>query len=110
MGTLAQSTAIAVAPEDVETARATSSHAGDHSGDVADVDYSVFTISQRRFIVFMASWAGFFFASFFPDLFSSFEYAGSGSSCFELADQSDTYELYGGLVSCPAWEYTLELT
>jgi hypothetical protein len=26
----------------------------------ADVDYSVFTDSQRRYIVFMASWAGFF--------------------------------------------------
>ena len=29
-------------------------------GDVTDVDYSVFTDSQRRYIVFMASWAGFF--------------------------------------------------
>lgn len=29
-------------------------------GDLADVDYSVFTVSQRRYIVFMASWAGFF--------------------------------------------------
>ncbi|OQD81817.1 hypothetical protein PENANT_c025G03706 [Penicillium antarcticum] len=28
--------------------------------DVTDVDYSVFTDSQRRYIVFMASWAGFF--------------------------------------------------
>jgi hypothetical protein len=34
--------------------------AGNQSGDPADVDYSIFTISQRRFIVFMASWAGFF--------------------------------------------------
>lgn len=31
-----------------------------HGGDVADVDYSVFTETQRRYIVFMASWAGFF--------------------------------------------------
>ncbi|OQE42273.1 hypothetical protein PENCOP_c004G04398 [Penicillium coprophilum] len=30
------------------------------SGDPADVDYSVFTVGQRRYIVFMASWAGFF--------------------------------------------------
>ena len=30
------------------------------SGDPTDVDYSVFTDSQRRYIVFMASWAGFF--------------------------------------------------
>ncbi|KAJ5373163.1 Kynureninase [Penicillium concentricum] len=29
-------------------------------GNLADVDYSVFTVSQRRYIVFMASWAGFF--------------------------------------------------
>ncbi|KAI2708814.1 hypothetical protein CBS147339_4243 [Penicillium roqueforti] len=34
--------------------------AGTRSGDLADVDYSVFTVSQRRYIVFMASWAGFF--------------------------------------------------
>lgn len=27
---------------------------------IADVDYSIFTVNQRRFIVFMASWAGFF--------------------------------------------------
>lgn len=33
---------------------------GTRSGDLADVDYSVFTVSQRRYIVFMASWAGFF--------------------------------------------------
>ncbi|KAJ5968836.1 hypothetical protein N7501_005084 [Penicillium viridicatum] len=35
-------------------------NAGTRSGDLADVDYSVFTVSQRRYIVFMASWAGFF--------------------------------------------------
>ncbi|KAJ5825101.1 hypothetical protein N7447_007441 [Penicillium robsamsonii] len=29
-------------------------------GDLADVDYSAFTVGQRRYIVFMASWAGFF--------------------------------------------------
>lgn len=29
-------------------------------GDATNVDYSVFTDSQRRYIVFMASWAGFF--------------------------------------------------
>ncbi|KAJ5569746.1 uncharacterized protein N7459_009176 [Penicillium hispanicum] len=34
--------------------------AGDRGGDIADVDYSIFTVSQRRYIVFMASWAGFF--------------------------------------------------
>jgi hypothetical protein len=34
--------------------------AGTRRGDLADVDYSVFTVSQRRYIVFMASWAGFF--------------------------------------------------
>ncbi|CAI7566543.1 unnamed protein product [Penicillium glandicola] len=34
--------------------------AGTRSGDLADVDYSVFTVRQRRYIVFMASWAGFF--------------------------------------------------
>lgn len=50
----------AVISTDVETAKDTSGHAGNHSGDVADVEYSVFTISQRRYIVFMASWAGFF--------------------------------------------------
>ncbi|KGO76945.1 Kynureninase [Penicillium italicum] len=33
---------------------------GIKSRDPADVDYSVFTVSQRRYIVFMASWAGFF--------------------------------------------------
>lgn len=60
MGTLPPSSVIAVNSTDVEKARDTSSHAGNHSGDVADVDYSVFTISQRRYIVFMASWAGFF--------------------------------------------------
>lgn len=37
-----------------------SDKAGNQSGDLADVDYSVFTVHQRRFIVFMASWAGFF--------------------------------------------------
>jgi uncharacterized membrane protein (DUF2068 family) len=35
-------------------------NAGTSSGDLADVEYSVFTASQRRYIVFMASWAGFF--------------------------------------------------
>ncbi|KAJ5408052.1 hypothetical protein N7509_001935 [Penicillium cosmopolitanum] len=49
---------------DLEAAQNTNDHengtAGNQSGDVADVDYSIFTISQRRFIVFMASWAGFF--------------------------------------------------
>jgi hypothetical protein len=35
-------------------------NAGNRIADVADVDYSVFTVSQRRYIVFMASWAGFF--------------------------------------------------
>ena len=35
-------------------------NARDPGGVVADVDYSVFTVSQRRYIVFMASWAGFF--------------------------------------------------
>ncbi|KAJ5172605.1 hypothetical protein N7492_005198 [Penicillium capsulatum] len=35
-------------------------NAGAPGGVVADVDYSVFTVSQRRYIVFMASWAGFF--------------------------------------------------
>jgi hypothetical protein len=34
--------------------------AATQGGDVTDVDYSVFTDSQRRYIVFMASWAGFF--------------------------------------------------
>ncbi|KAJ6172531.1 hypothetical protein N7470_001598 [Penicillium chermesinum] len=33
---------------------------GNHSEAVGDVDYSIFPSSQRRFIVFMASWAGFF--------------------------------------------------
>lgn len=60
MGTPPVSNLKAVASTDVETARDTSSHAGNYSGDIADVDYSVFTISQRRYIVFMASWAGFF--------------------------------------------------
>lgn len=60
MGTPPPSSVIDVASTDVETARGTSSHVGMQSGDVADVDYSAFTISQRRFIVFMASWAGFF--------------------------------------------------
>jgi hypothetical protein len=49
---------------DLEAAQNINDHengtAGNQSGDVADVDYSIFTISQRRFIVFMASWAGFF--------------------------------------------------
>lgn len=35
-------------------------NAGTRSGDLADVDYSVFTVNQRRYIVFTASWAGFF--------------------------------------------------
>jgi hypothetical protein len=35
-------------------------NAGTGSRDVADVDYSVFTDNQRRYIIFMASWAGFF--------------------------------------------------
>lgn len=43
---------------DLEQAR--SENAGNRIEDVADVDYSVFTVSQRRYIVFMASWAGFF--------------------------------------------------
>lgn len=60
MGTPPVSDVNAMASNDVETARDASSHAGNHSGDIADVDYSVFTISQRRYIVFMASWAGFF--------------------------------------------------
>lgn len=34
-------------------------HEVSERGD-ADVDYSVFSDGQRRFIVFMASWAGFF--------------------------------------------------
>lgn len=33
---------------------------GNRPVEVAEVDYSVFTRSQKRFIVFMASWAGFF--------------------------------------------------
>ncbi|KAJ5725559.1 Kynureninase [Penicillium malachiteum] len=33
---------------------------GNRPIEVGDVDYSVFTRSQKRFIVFMASWAGFF--------------------------------------------------
>lgn len=46
---------------DVESAR--DENAGSHGRDVAnveDVDYSVFTNGQRHYIVFMASWAGFF--------------------------------------------------
>jgi hypothetical protein len=43
---------------DLEQSR--SENAGNRIEDVADVDYSVFTVSQRRYIVFMASWAGFF--------------------------------------------------
>ncbi|KAJ5473925.1 Kynureninase [Penicillium sp. IBT 31633x] len=42
-------------PESAQTA-----NAGTGGGDVTDVDYSVFTVKQRRYIVFMASWAGFF--------------------------------------------------
>lgn len=45
-------------PNDLESVR--DENAGTHGGDVADVDYSVFTTSQRHFVVFMASWAGFF--------------------------------------------------
>jgi hypothetical protein len=45
-------------PQDPESAQEV--NAGTRSGDAADVDYSVFTDSQRRYIVFMASWAGFF--------------------------------------------------
>lgn len=33
---------------------------GTHNAVVLDVDYSVFKRNERRFIVFMASWAGFF--------------------------------------------------
>lgn len=43
---------------DLESAR--DQNAGSHGGAVADVDYSVFTVHQKRYIVFMASWAGFF--------------------------------------------------
>ncbi|KAJ5305282.1 uncharacterized protein N7443_004942 [Penicillium atrosanguineum] len=53
MGTSPESTAT-----DLEQAHP--ENAGNRSGDIADVDYSVFTVSQRRYIVFMASWAGFF--------------------------------------------------
>jgi hypothetical protein len=60
MGTPLPSSVIDVASTDVETATGTSSHMVNQSEDVADVDYSVFTISQRRYIIFMASWAGFF--------------------------------------------------
>lgn len=60
MGTPPPSTVNTVLSTDVETATDTSNHAGNHSGNVADVEYSVFTISQRRYIIFMASWAGFF--------------------------------------------------
>lgn len=38
----------------------TDENAGHTGAADADVDYSVFTSSQRRYIVFMASWAGFF--------------------------------------------------
>ncbi|KAJ5176094.1 uncharacterized protein N7482_001971 [Penicillium canariense] len=57
MGAVPTSTVIST---DVETARDVNENAGNHLGGSADVDYSVFTISQRRYIVFMASWAGFF--------------------------------------------------
>lgn len=60
MGTPPASKLEAVASTDVETAKDTNNHAVNRGGVVADVDYSVFTISQRRYIVFMASWAGFF--------------------------------------------------
>lgn len=43
---------------DLESAR--DQNAGRHDGAVADTEYSVFTVSQKRYIVFMASWAGFF--------------------------------------------------
>ncbi|CAL5869590.1 uncharacterized protein PFLUO_LOCUS3820 [Penicillium psychrofluorescens] len=51
--------------KDLESAAAQdANNAGNRHGssgpDVAEVDYSVFTESQRRYIVFMASWAGFF--------------------------------------------------
>ena len=60
MGTPPPSTVNTALSTDVETATDTSNHVGNHSGNVADVEYSVFTISQRRYIIFMASWAGFF--------------------------------------------------
>ncbi|KAJ5542323.1 hypothetical protein N7461_008326 [Penicillium sp. DV-2018c] len=43
-----------------EPAQDANTKAGTNSGDPANVEYSVFTDSQRRYIVFMASWAGFF--------------------------------------------------
>lgn len=43
---------------DLESAR--NENGGSHGGDVADVEYSVFTTSQKHYIIFMASWAGFF--------------------------------------------------
>lgn len=43
---------------DLESAR--DQNAGRHDGAVADAEYSVFTVSQKRYVVFMASWAGFF--------------------------------------------------
>ncbi|KAJ5738838.1 hypothetical protein N7493_001993 [Penicillium malachiteum] len=45
-------------PPDLENPEAQA--AGNRPTEVGDVDYSVFTRSQKRFIVFMASWAGFF--------------------------------------------------
>lgn len=60
MGTPPPSTVNTVLSTDVEAATDASNHAGNHSGNVADVEYSVFMISQRRYIIFMASWAGFF--------------------------------------------------
>ncbi|KAJ5666223.1 uncharacterized protein N7477_008671 [Penicillium maclennaniae] len=47
-------------PSVVDVEQARPENAGTRSGEMADVDYSVFSVSQRRYIVFMASWAGFF--------------------------------------------------
>lgn len=44
----------------VDLEKSQDQNAGNRPVEVADVDYSVFTRSQKRFIVFMASWAGFF--------------------------------------------------
>lgn len=61
MGSSNQTSSLAV---DLESARHANPNekkdAGNSSEDVADVDYSVFTVRQRRYIIFMASWAGFF--------------------------------------------------
>lgn len=45
---------------DPEAAHETQDAGNTDVPQVAEVDYSVFTESQRRYIVFMASWAGFF--------------------------------------------------